>query len=127
MKFILSDEIYDILRNLAKKPYYQSLYSQAKELGLKIFENDINFTSYQIVFLNYICMYNNLSLDVYLGEVDEIVMDNFIYEDAYLLYKRENRKKESAKSQVNKNKKKKDSSDTGSLSSFSWNFRAKKT
>jgi len=118
------DEILDSLRALAKKPYYQAFFAQAKDLSLRIFENDRDLTFYQIIFLNYLSMYNNLSLDVYLGEVPEIVTDNFIYEDAYLHYKKESRRQETAKSK--EKIKKKDTSASDNIGKFSWNFKTKK-
>jgi hypothetical protein len=40
------------------------------------------------MFLSFAGMYSVLQTDIVLGDVSERVMDNFIYEDAYLHYKR---------------------------------------
>ncbi len=81
------DEVMSTLRQLAKSNYYQALYKQAKEIHLKIFENDFNLTDLQIHFLGYLSFYSNLYLDCATGEVDEIVLKDEIYEDAYFAYK----------------------------------------
>ena len=86
--------LYKLARKLAKSNKYQFLYSQYKESGVRIFENECNLTSYQITFLQYLAFYSNLQMAVYMDEVSEIVLDNDIYEDAYTYYKQKNRKKE---------------------------------
>lgn len=82
-----------ILRELAKSNYWQTIYSQAKEIGLKIFNNTTNLTCVQIKFLNYLSFYQSLFLDIYLGEVSEDVLQNFIYEDSYSLFKKQKNSK----------------------------------
>ena len=76
-----------ILRNLAKSNRYQSLYANAKDHDIKLFKNNFDFTELQLSLLNYLGMYSSLSLDIYMKEVNPIVLDNFIFEDAYLYYK----------------------------------------
>lgn len=78
------------LRKLAKTDNWQTLYSLAKELHLQLFQNVYNFTSIQITFLNFLAFYNNLYLDIAMRDIDEIVLENFIYEDAYMYWKRKN-------------------------------------
>jgi len=78
---------YKWLRKLAKSSKYQTLYSQYKESGAMIFRNTHNYTDYQIYFMQYLRFYSNLNMDVYMGDVDEIVLDNDIYEDSYSYYK----------------------------------------
>jgi len=77
-----------ILRELAKTDYYQSLYNSAKDLGLQIFENKTQLTKIQLWFLSYIAMYSSINLDIATEDVSDKVLDNVIYEDAYLHYKR---------------------------------------
>lgn len=84
-------DIYTISRELSSKNYYQTIYANAKEIGIKLFENDTGLTEIQIYFLNYLNYYQNLNTDIILGDVNEIVRDNFIFEDAYMLYKRKNK------------------------------------
>ena len=89
----------DTLRDLAKEDYYQSLYSSAKDLGLQLFENRTDLTRIQLWFISFMSIYSVINMDIALGEVSERVLENTIYEDAYLMYK----KKTGAK-KVNKSK-----------------------
>lgn len=79
------------IRKLAKTPKFQIIYSNAKEAGLKIFRNNGDYTDLQLLFLNFLSLYSTLNLDIALGEIDDIVLDNEIYEDAYLFHKRKSR------------------------------------
>lgn len=94
-----------ILKKLAKNHYYQALISN-KELGLKLFYNDIDLSPIQIYFLDLVNRYNSVYSDIALGEVNSIVMENDLYVDAYLTYK--DFKYEEEKKQL-KNPKKQDS------------------
>ncbi len=93
-------DYYILLRKLAKSNYYQTIYSNAKDIGLSIFKNENDFTNLQIQFLQCLNFYSILNLDIYMGDVDEKVLDNFIYEDSYILYKQKSKDKES---EVNNN------------------------
>lgn len=75
------------IRKLAKKPFYQSLYSHSKECNVKLLPNDGEYTDLQVCFLNYLAFYYSLQMDVSLGEVDKNVFDDDLYEDAYQCYK----------------------------------------
>lgn len=88
------DEVFNITRQLAKTVKYQNLYSYAKELDIKIFENNRDFSPLQTYFLGCLNMYNNLHTDIYLGDIDEKVLEKELYEDAYLLYRKKVRNKE---------------------------------
>ncbi len=80
------------LKKLAKNNYYQTIYSQAKELKLKIFKNDDDYTYLQARFLGFLSFYSGLYLDYALGDVDELIFKNEIYEDAYMEYKNKKNK-----------------------------------
>lgn len=108
------------LRKLAKDSYYQSLYSSAKELGLQLFENNTDLTKIQLWFLSYISMYASINIDIALGEISERVLENEIYEDAYLLYKRRNNK------DIKKQQKSNANNTTQSVPKTQWVFRKKK-
>ena len=75
------------LRKLAKSDSYQSLYSQAKELNLNIFRNTTDYTTTQIEFLGFLGLYSSLYVDIYMGEVDNTVLNNEIFEDSYMYWK----------------------------------------
>ena len=88
-------EALSVVRKLAKTHDYQVLYVNAKELNFQIFKNKRDFSSIQISLLGFLNLYSTICMDVYLKEVDEIVLDNEIYEDAYLYYKQKLNKKDS--------------------------------
>ena len=91
-------ELIETIRKRAKSDYWQSLYSQAKEVaGMHIFRNTSDFTELQVLFLNKLAFYNCLYFDIAMGEVTDIVMDNEIYEDAYAYYREEQRGKKKKK------------------------------
>jgi hypothetical protein len=75
-------EIFTYARRLAKSNHYQMLYSQAKEMHLRLFENNFELSRLQETFLNYLLFYHNIYTDIAMKEVDEIVVENEIYEDA---------------------------------------------
>jgi len=108
------------LRTLAKSSYYQTLYSLSKDLRVKLFVNDYDFTNIQLTFLHYIALYSNVSMDIALGEVDEIVLDNDIYTDAYLMYKNKKDKKTATKPQYTPNLNDKT---LNKISSSNWIFK----
>lgn len=93
-------EALKISRNLAKSNEYQLLYSAAKELNLELFKNKGDLSLLQLQFLSFLNFYATLYMDIYLNEVDEIVLTNFIYEDAYTYYKEKQRKKETSISNI---------------------------
>ncbi|MCK9626558.1 MAG: hypothetical protein M0R23_08905 [Bacteroidales bacterium] len=78
------DKVYNILRKLANTQYYQALYTRE---DLRIFNNNGNLSDIQLTFLNLLGFYNALNMDVSMGEADQVVFDDFIYEDAYMYYK----------------------------------------
>ena len=88
------NQVYKIMRKLAKNNYFQTIYSNSKEFRCKIFKNDIDLTPTQITFLGLLNFYSSLFLDIYLKEIEEIVLENEIYEDAYMLYKNTAKKEE---------------------------------
>lgn len=113
----------DLLRELAKSDYYQSLYSSCKELGLQLFKNNTDLTRLQLWFISYMATYSVINTDIAMGEISEKVLDNFIYEDAYLLYKKRSSNKDlNKKSSQIKNK----SNEKQEVSSSKWVFRKKK-
>lgn len=115
------------LRKLAKTDYYQSLYVNCKDRGLKMFRNDFDLTQLQLTFLSMCGIYEILNTDIYLGEVSERVLDNFIYEDAYLHYKRVSSSKDHKKNKssvgINNSNNKQDKKEI--VPKSSWSFRGK--
>lgn len=105
-----------LVRSLAKSVKYQTIYCHAKEGSLKLFHNAGFYTNYQVLFINYLSMYNSLYTDIALEQISEIVLEDEIYEDAYLYYKRIN--KLGSSREIDLDKKKKDSEQK--IDSFSW-------
>jgi len=101
------NKLYKILRKMAKSAKYQTLYSQSKEGCVSLFSNKADYTNFQVTFLQFLGFYSSLNVDIYMKEVDEIVLDNEIYEDAYQYYKTKTRKKDKQKLKkpTSKNKK----------------------
>lgn len=52
-----------------------------------MFDNKKDLTMLQLWFLSYLGMYSMINTDVVVGECSKRVLDNTIYEDAYILYK----------------------------------------
>ena len=84
------------LRKLAKSEYYQTIFAQ-KEMGLKIFKNEIDLSLLQISFLNFLNFYSSLYLDYALGDIDDVVFTDEIYEDAYNFYRNKQRREPKTK------------------------------
>jgi len=80
-------QVYGILRKLAKTNKWQTLYAQSKEGCVNLFINIAAYTDLQVAFLQYCSFYNSLHTDIYMDEVSDIVLENEIYEDAYQTYK----------------------------------------
>lgn len=93
MRRVKNSPLYD----LAKTTRWVILYSRAKEItGLKLFENETDFSKIQIIYLQYLQMVNTLHLDLAMGEelMSEYVLQDELRAEAYLYYKSEQRKEE---------------------------------
>lgn len=81
------------IRELAKSNDYQNIYILSKDMGsIKIFENCRDFTYIQHIFLRYLNFYYNIYSDISMGEVGDIVLENDLYSDAYVMWKNKNDK-----------------------------------
>ena len=97
-----------IIRSLAKNRYYQLLYSQSKEIGIKVFINANDLTDLQITFTQYLSFYNSLYQDIVMGEINEFILNDNIYEDAYSMFKNKERMRKPGKEQTLPEKSKED-------------------
>lgn len=79
------------VRKLAKSNKYQTLYTLFKENGMQFFKNTTEYTSYQILFLNYLGMYDRLFTEVAINDIDERVIEDDILADAFLYYRRKHK------------------------------------
>ena len=79
-----------LVRKLARQSDSQMLYHRAKEIGsLRLFSNDIDYTSVQIWYLHYLEVYAGLYQDIYMkkAHISEAIIDDDLRVDAYLLYR----------------------------------------
>ena len=79
-----------LLKKLARSNKYQLLYSQAKELSnLRLFNNEIELSKIQLLFLNWLSVYNMLLTDLANKEkyISEEVINDDLRTEAYLVYK----------------------------------------
>lgn len=115
------DNINHNLRTLAKSYRYQTLYGIEKPIGIRIFENQIDFSHIQLMFLTYLNMYVVIGNDIYLDEVKDVVLKDDIYEDSYLIYKKS--KKETKKTEAKIDKKNSKNNKEQITTKTSWIFR----
>ena len=87
------DRVLKQVRALAKTSYWQTVYSSSKELGFQLFDNKNKFSDLQLLFLNYLGFYATINMDIALGDVTDIVLEDELYEDAYITYKQKVDKK----------------------------------
>jgi hypothetical protein len=86
----MESNVFSIIRKIAKSNKWQTIFAYAKELNIKMFENESDLTNLQLTFLKYLNFYNSIYTDVALGEVDEDVLKDEIFEDSYILYRNKN-------------------------------------
>jgi len=95
------------LRVLARGRKWQTIFTLAKEIhNIKLFENNIDLTPIQLLFLEYLQVYYNLYIDISMGEehIDEDVMNDWLRVDSYLYYKSKKRKEQLKEFKEGKNK-----------------------
>jgi len=91
---------FELLRKIARSNKYQLLYSQVKEIGsLKLFKNREDLTKVQLLFLNWLSIYQSLYTDIATGEkyISEEVLKDELRTQAYLLYKDNKKNKKTDK------------------------------
>lgn len=87
------DKTVELIRKLASSNDDQNIFILAKDMGwIHLFINNRDFTYIQHLYLKYLSFYYNLYSDIAIGDIDEIVMSNFLYQDAYIMYKNDNDK-----------------------------------
>jgi len=83
-------DIINLTRKLAKQNKYQSIFTISKEFKyIRIFKNTRELSKLQEIFLNYLYVYDNLNQDLMMKKVSKHIFDYEIYEDSYLMWKRE--------------------------------------
>lgn len=90
--------IYSLLRELARSIRMQNLFVATKELnGIRLFKNQLNLSNIQSIFLSHLYSYDSISRDIILENISKHVLDEEIYTDSYLLWKRKNFRKTNIK------------------------------
>lgn len=84
----------NLVRKLAKGSDWQTLYSMSKDGTIKLFSNDYDLTLLQINFIRYLNFYSSLYLDIALNDVNEDVLKDDLYEDAYMMFKNSKKNRE---------------------------------
>lgn len=116
------------VRDLAKSYKYQTI-SNGGENPINCFVNKFDFTFYQLFFMSYLRFYHTLNMDVAEEEVDEIVLTDTVYEDAYMYWRGKNKYKK-MKQDIDKNYKsnrnpKAPIVEKQELKGFKWDFKSK--
>lgn len=79
------------LRIIAKSSYWQDLYRSSKDInGIRLFDNESNFSGLQIIFLNWIRVYGLLYEELSNQEWDNLtedVINDFDRCDAFLYWR----------------------------------------
>jgi len=95
--------IYSQIRQLAKSIKSQNLFIAAKELsGIRLFRNLFDLSKLQEIYLSFLYMYDAINKDIIIENISKHVLDYELYEDAYMLWK----KNKKTKKESNDNKQK---------------------
>lgn len=88
-------QIYNAVINLAKSVRAQNLFAISKEVnGIRLFKNSHDFSKLQEIYLNYLYTFDLLNRDVIVEGISKKVIEDEVFWEAYLIYKRSNKKKE---------------------------------
>jgi hypothetical protein len=85
----------EYLQKLCRSNITQILYHRTKEMGsLQLFDNNKDLSYLQVLYLYYCELYASLYTDLSMGEefISEDVIKDSLRTEAYLLYKKVNRK-----------------------------------
>jgi hypothetical protein len=97
---------YLALKKLAKTNKAQNIFIASKELsGLRIFRNMTDLSNIQEFYLTWLYTYDMINRDILSDKISEKVLKDDIYEEAYLLWKKEHKDKKDGKN-IEKNQKK---------------------
>jgi hypothetical protein len=87
-----------LLKKLARSSEAQILYSRAKELRLRLFDNESDFSKLQIWYLYFLELYHMLYQELQAKEdfLTEEVLEDDIRTEAYLMLRKEKNDKKSS-------------------------------
>jgi hypothetical protein len=98
--------IYLLLKNLAKTNRAQNIFLASKEInGIRIFKNTTDLSRIQEFYLTWLYTYDMISKDIMTDKINKEVLNDEVYEEAYLLWRKERKYKEENKSQEKNTKK----------------------
>jgi len=117
--------ITDKIRHLAKSPYYQVLYNQAERFDFPLFINNRDLTYLQLLFLNFLQFYKVLFEEMASKDMSSKITSDFIYEDAYMVYRRESALEKKDSDAPNKSNKPQKSLKPGAVRS-DWTVKMRK-
>jgi len=113
------------IRKLARSSYYQNLYNSAKELNIKLFENDTNHSGLQATFLYWLRVYDLLYTEMGQKEwkyLDEKVIEDDVRTDAFLHWRGKQRENELEKYKQEQKTSKLNFKKPGKVSTFDVDF-----
>ena len=87
-KTIEMDNIYFTLAKLARSTRYQNLFYANKEMkGIKLFDNQTDFSNLQQLFINNLFTFDSLNRDIVQEKISKRVLDDSIFWNSYLLWR----------------------------------------
>jgi hypothetical protein len=94
------ENIYKVLRDLAKSPRIQNLFTVSKDTHtIQLFRNVYDLSNIQNYYLSFIYMYDTISKDIICENISKKILDKDLYADSYILWKREKGYKQTDKVQ----------------------------
>jgi len=113
------------IRKLARSNYWQNIYKSSQEnAGIKIFENEANFSGLQILFLYWLSVYNMIYkelLDKEWAYLSKEMVEDDIRLDAFLYYRGREISKKISRNKLEEEKRriKSKGKHTGNITPFS--------
>lgn len=96
-------DVYELLRKLAKSITAQNLFLACKESRIQIFKNNSELSRLQQIYLSYLYFYDTIDKDLAIKKISKHIKDNILFEDAYMLWKKEKEYKEDTSSKKENN------------------------
>jgi len=123
-------DIEKMIRKLARSTYYQNIYKSAKEIGsIQLFENQMNFSGLQSLFLFWLSIYEMLYSELGQKEwkyLDENVIKDDYRCDAFLYWRGQMKEADIDKHKREQKESKLNFKEKGSTSLFDIDFRGDK-
>jgi len=96
--------IYSLLRILAKTTKAQNLFIASKEInGIRLFKNTRDLSSIQDFYLTWLYSYDVIMKEVLIDNISKEILNDELYEDSYLLWRKDKKFKEKKLDKEQKN------------------------